>query len=292
QTKNNGSRDLKAIQAQFQFGSSPTRRISPSKQRVKNSSQNNTCSAERHSTKKSLSSARFVSLNKDAPSVKQINSLGNKQKNSKAVNKESPNYEGALRTLCLKVDSEKQESDNKQYVGQGNNRPMTLNNRVDRLELAVRPNLCVIHMWGQDPPALCKLLQRFGVYPQNRTCPRCQYKMKLEENPDLLDGLMWICNTEYRHVNTTTGKFTSSECKKRSSFRKGSLFEKCKLPLCTMLKLVHLFLEKITWENISNELRINENIVRKWTTIFQDVLLAHLHEESVGIGLSTIGGPG
>lgn len=111
-------------------------------------------------------------------------------------------------------------------------------------------NETILPLLTSNPTTVVEFFMHSGLLPRYKQCECCEISMKLVVYSRNNDKVAWRC------LNVSCGEY-----KKYKSIRKGSFFEKFKLPLNILLNVMWKWLNDHTQISIQNELSLGNNFL-------------------------------
>jgi len=112
-----------------------------------------------------------------------------------------------------------------------------------------------------------------GLLATAMACPGCQSAMEEREFTDVAEGRKWRCLVR--------------GCRRVINLRKGSFFEKSRLPLDKLIELIFLWCDGLTQEQIGRATDLQQEALTQWSQYLRDVCSTSLLQNP-----RQIGGPG
>jgi transposase-like protein len=111
----------------------------------------------------------------------------------------------------------------------------------------------------------------FKLIKNSQICALCSFSqsMVLRKKTASKDGYYWFC---------------SNSCKYSLSIRKGSIFEKCKLPFLKIFRMIYKYLNGLSFTDISFELKIHRNTAGDWCALIREIIAEYLVNNSEILG--------
>ncbi|XP_039277164.1 uncharacterized protein LOC120355641 [Nilaparvata lugens] len=146
-------------------------------------------------------------------------------------------------------------------------------------------NLVNIKKWSDEGKLLIDKCMEWGILKRVIVCSACgrdECKMTLRKCNSETDGYKWYCNN-YRSENKKKRK----RCGYSVNLRRGTFFEKSKLPLWKIIGFIYLWTKNVAAKVIIDELGISNRTVVDWSSFCREVTF-----DFAVVRKKKIGGPG
>lgn len=125
----------------------------------------------------------------------------------------------------------------------------------------------------ETPYSQIRFLARFGLIYNARVCPSCSddnvVYTSLQTRRNHPEGFHWSCKKPCRYSN---------------SIRQGSFFEKSRLSIEIILKMIYKYVNGHPYVDVAYELGIHRNTAGQWAQLVREIIAEHLSESSCMLG--------
>jgi hypothetical protein len=123
-----------------------------------------------------------------------------------------------------------------------------------------------------NTPMLVKCFQETGVLYHHIACPDCGSGMSMQVFARYADGLCWHC--------------TKKACGKRVTIRKDSYFEKSRLPLSILFRILYCYMryDKMLQKYVADIAGVSENTMVEWGNFMRETISNYFLKNPVILG--------